>query len=51
MVKYYFYARNDQSQEAIDSVRAFSRIQAAKYFAKRKQMNLKQFLLLFGVSK
>jgi hypothetical protein len=51
MTKYYFYSRRDQNQEAIDSVRAFSRMQAAKYFANRKQMDLKTFLSIFAVSK
>ena len=51
MTKYYFYSRRDQNQEAIDSVRAFSRMQAAKYFAGRKQIDLKTFLSIFAVSK
>lgn len=51
MSKYYFYSRVDKTQEAIDSVRAFSRLQAAKYFAKRKQLDLKSFLSIFAVSK
>jgi len=51
MTKYYFYSRFDKSQEAIDSVRAFSRMQAAKHFAGRKQMDLKTFLSVFAVSK
>lgn len=51
MTKYYFYSRNDQTQEAIDSVRAFSRLQAAKYFAARKHFDLKTFLGIYAVSK
>ena len=51
MAKYYFYSRIDNNQEAIDTTRAFSRLQAANYFASRKQMNLKQFLSIFAVSK
>jgi len=51
MTKYYFYSRNDKSQEPIDSVRAFSRLQAAKYFAGRKQLDLKSFLSIFAVNK
>lgn len=51
MTKYYFYSRTDASQESIDSVRAFSRLQAAKYFASRKQLDLKSFLSIFAVSK
>ena len=51
MAKYYFYSRTDQTQEVIDTVRAFSRMQAAKYFAGRKRMDLKTFLSIFAVSK
>lgn len=51
MKKYYFYSRIDSKKEAIDSVRAFSRLQAAKYFASRKHFTLKQFLGIFSVSK
>ena len=51
MTKYSFYSRNDSNQEAIDSVRAFSRMQAAKYFAGRKQLDLKTFLSIYAVSK
>lgn len=51
MTKYYFYSRIDQNQEAIHSIRAFSRMQAAKYFASQKQLPLKDFLKIFAVSK
>ena len=51
MSKYYFYSRNDQSQEPVDSVRAFSRLQAAKYFAAQKRLPLKSFLSIWGVDK
>lgn len=51
MTKYYFYARNDKNQEPVDSVRAFSRLQAAKHFAARKQFDLKTFLSIYSVSK
>ena len=51
MTKYYFYSRIDQNQEAIHSVRAFSRIQAARYFAEQKQLPLKDFLRIFAVSR
>ena len=49
--KYFFYAKNDSEQEPISSVLAFSRLQAAKQFANRKQLNLKSFLSVFSVSK
>ena len=51
MTKYYFYSRNDQSQEPIMSTRSWSRMEAAKSFASVKQMDLKTFLSIFAVSK
>jgi hypothetical protein len=49
--KYFFYAKNDSGQEPINSTIAFSRLQAAKQFASRKQLNLKSFLSVFSISK
>lgn len=49
--KYFFYSKNDSSQEPINSILAFSRLQAAKQFASRKQLSLKTFLSVFSVSK
>ena len=49
--KYFFYAKNDSKQEPISSILSFSRLQAAKQFASRKQLDLKTFLSLFSVSK
>ena len=49
--KYYFYSRNDSTQEPIMSAWAFSCLQAAKYFAERKQLDLKPFLSIFAISK
>jgi hypothetical protein len=49
--KYFFYSKNDSGQEPINSTFSFSRLQAAKHFANRKQLPLKTFLLLFSVSK
>jgi hypothetical protein len=49
---FYFYHRNDKSKEPIK--KAFftkSRLSAAKYFAEVKQLTLKDFLKVFGVSK
>jgi hypothetical protein len=51
MTKYYFYSRNDKSQEPIMSTRAWSRLDAAKSFATVKQMDLKTFLGIYSVSK
>jgi len=44
-----FYSRNDKSQETISRVVSTSRLKAAKYFAERKQLPLKEFLKIFGV--
>jgi hypothetical protein len=39
----------DQQQEIITRTVGFSRLQAAKYFASRKQLDLKTFLTLYSV--
>jgi hypothetical protein len=44
-----FYSRNDLDQETISRTVSTSRLQAAKYFAARKQLKLKDFLKIFGV--
>ena len=44
-----FYNRNDKNQEIIGRVVTTSRLQAAKLFAERKQISLKEFLKIFGV--
>lgn len=44
-----FYNRNDKNQEIIGRVVTTSRLQAAKLFAERKQLPLKEFLKVFGV--
>jgi hypothetical protein len=50
MKQYYFYSRFDSTKEAIGKTRAFSRLAAAKEFARTKRFTLKQFLKLFGVA-
>lgn len=45
-----FYNRNDRNQETIGRVVTTSRLQAAKLFAERKQLPLKQFLKVFAVT-
>ena len=45
-----FYSRKDKDQETIGRVVTTSRLQAAKLFAERKQLPLKQFLKIFGVT-
>jgi len=51
MPKYYFYIKNDKSQEPTNWVTASSRLKAAILFAKGKKMKLKQFLNIFSISK
>jgi len=48
-MKYGFYFRNDTNQEIIGKTVDLSRLSAAKYFAKRKNLPLKEFLEIFGV--
>ena len=45
-----FYSRNDKNQETIGRTVTTSRLQAAKMFAERKQLSLKEFLKIFGVT-
>jgi hypothetical protein len=45
-----FYNRNDRNQETIGRTVTTSRLQAAKLFAERKQLPLKDFLKVFGVT-
>lgn len=51
MPKYYFYYKGDLNQEPIDKIKSNSRLKAAKYFAKVKNLTLKDFLEIFGVNK
>jgi hypothetical protein len=51
MKRFSFYSRVDKSQEAISTVIASSRLSAAKKFAQTKQLPLKAFLRIFGISK
>jgi len=44
-----FYNKNDKNQEIIGRVVMTSRLQAAKLFAERKQLPLKEFLKVFSV--
>lgn len=48
---YYFYSRKDLTKEPIMHAWTTSRLKAAKYFAGRKQLDLKSFLSIFAVSK
>ena len=44
-----YYHRNDRTEEIITRKVGFSRLEAAKYFAARKQLDLKTFLKLYAV--
>jgi hypothetical protein len=44
-----FYNKNDKLQETISRTMSTSRLNAAKYFAARKNLELKSFLKIFGV--
>jgi len=48
---YFFYSRNDSNQEPHGKIKASSRYNAARYFAASKNLNLKQFLSIFAISK
>lgn len=48
---YYYYSKMDKTAEAVDKVFTTGRLQAAKYFANRKQLALKDFLKIWSVSK
>jgi len=47
----FYYTRKDENKESIDKVKSTSRLKAAKYFAERKQLPLKEFLKIWGVGK
>lgn len=49
--RYTFYTRADSNKEAIDKAFAFTRYDAALYFAQRKCMDLKSFLKVYSVSR
>jgi len=51
MKRFSFYSRVDKDQEAISTIIAGSRLSAAKKFAHIKQLPLKDFLRIFGISK
>ena len=44
-----FYYKNDKNQETISRTVSTSRLQAAKMFAERKQLPLKEFLKVFAI--
>lgn len=44
-----YYSRIDKKEEIVSRTINLSRIQAARYFASRKQLDLKTFLKLYAV--
>lgn len=48
---YYYYSKNDPSAEAVSKVFTTGRLAAAKHFASRKQLPLKNFLQIWTVNK
>jgi hypothetical protein len=44
-----FYNKHDKTEEIISRRVGFSRLEAAKYFASRKQLPLKSFLKIFAI--
>jgi len=44
-----YYSRNSKHQEVISRTVTTSRLQAAKIFAERKQLPLKEFLKIYTV--
>lgn len=51
MKRYTYYSRFDENKERIDSVLIQSRLAAAKHFAERKVLSLKEFLIIYAVTK
>ena len=51
MKRFSFFVKKDKTEEAISSTEASGRLEAAKIFAARKKLPLKQFLRIFSISK
>ena len=50
-MRYNFYSRVDENQEAIGTCLALTRYRAALYFAAVKKLDLKSFLRVYAVSR
>ena len=48
---YGFYSKLDKNEEIINRIVTFSRLQAAKLLAERKQLPLKSFLKIYSIKK
>lgn len=51
MKMYSFYSKVDNKKEKHSTIPHVSRLQAAKYFAERKGLPLKSFLIIYSVSR
>jgi hypothetical protein len=51
MRMYSFYSKRDDKKEKLGTIPHVSRLQAAKFFAERKQLSLKSFLNIYTISK
>jgi len=51
MKRFSFFSKSDKKKEAISITEASGRLEAAKIFAARKKLSLKQFLRIFSISK
>jgi len=49
MKYYHYYSKRDLLEEKLGKTLALSRLGAAKWFAKRKQLTLKQFLNIYSI--
>lgn len=51
MGTYTYFSKMDPSKETLGKANNVTRLEAARYFATRKLLSLKQFLTIYSVSK
>ena len=51
MKKFSFYNKGDKKKEKISTIESPSRLSAARYFAKLKNLNLKEFLSIWKITR
>lgn len=51
MKSYFFYHKNSPVREPLQQISASSRLKAALYFAKTKNLPLREFLKIFSISR
>ena len=51
MKKFSFYFKDDNKKEKISTIESPSRLSAARYFAKLKNLNLKEFLSIWKITR